>query len=136
MIEAEDAAQLAGEMSYVVAPSLASEASEVAEVFSYLCRGHAEVCAELVGAGDLDAASFHLGQDACVYGQSLDDHFGRVRLRGCGPGGVSVPAWRHLEWGRRKNVGRLSGPDFMLKCVPCITNEAEGQPVWDEVGSR
>jgi len=115
MIEAEDAAQLAGEMSYVVAPPLASEASEVAEVFSYLCRGHAEVCAELVGVGDLDAASFHLGEDACVHGQSLDDYFRHGR--GCVACGVSVAAWCHLKCGKGKDAGRLSGPDFVLVCA-------------------
>lgn len=96
-VESEYASQLCCEVVYVVSAALPSEASEVAEVLAYLCRRHAQAFAELVGACDLDAAAFHLGEDAHVDGQALDDYVGHA-VGGWGAPGRAGGSSRWHVW--------------------------------------
>ena len=122
LVDAEDSPELGGEMPYVVASPLASEASEVAEVLAYLCGGHAEAGAELFGAGNVDAAGLHLGEDSDVGGEPLHDHFGReVRHAIAGVrGSLTTTTWRHFRLRDGKGAGNRRRPASGW-CVPFIT---------------
>jgi len=121
VVEAENSAELGGEVSHVVAAPLASEASEVAEVFSYLSGGYAEAGAEPLGAGDLDAAFCHLGEDAYVDREALNDHFGSGFRRRFAARRAAAGVWGHVwvEAGGRSRA--VDGVTTSKRSVPFIT---------------